>query len=1301
MPSGFMGRQLRHTVRAAVFCAALLVGGFVLLFHTSAAKPDPIVGLLKLPAPAPPNPMVHAPRRFTDEQLHDRLKMPDDNAPIEDLIEYWREASATYEKLRYNAQPSDRTRDRLLREVQADPKLLATLLNTFNDDPKAADAIYEIYSREGTSGALDRESRKIVRSWLTYHSPYFSQELEAQASLAGDTTGYVSNQDELLALTRVDFDRARPIIDRLYSAPDQKVGRVLAQWALYRRGLDSGSSMDVDRYRKELQDVVEDKNATPGARDLALDALAQERDWPGRDEWYISLLGDETLSELKVDGQTYTGLTTQMLVSPPEKYVPRMIELLKSSDPVVRGNVVRNLVTQIETGGPDVVRALLPWLEDEKWAKDTGDTRAAIVRKLAEIEIPESVPGLIKVLEEKRTVMVPKGTMNANVYAAMNAANAAMANAVNQITNAMNAASSVTRYANSSSNVATVHVPMEPAEQYPYRSAAVYALTKQKDPRAVPALKRTLNAIEGWERESVVKAVFVSGGFALNEQLDALETAARGVRSGGDFDGAYPSYANTTVNTVSRATNTYSGADYAERLAAQNKPLTPLELRQMLGQVIITNNEVSDELARAVVNRIEDYDKREPAMAEAYRKIVLQWPNAVVNMLFLRDTKRDVANTDTIVRLLAARKQLREKQSADLSDLRTGSQRAIGIAACLFEDKNDYDAILDSGSTAAKTALLACGRLIRAPLNVAKVAPLLAAKEPLLAEAADKYLESEDSPAARAAVLGRHQGEARIMGAMTAFTGPDAGGGYEGGSNYETLAALFASMGDPSLYNGWEGAGNDPELEQVEKRLQDEVKRDRSLIGIYAYDRNYIRIYADKAVYSFEEDDSRYHERPLTREEFENIKSYLATNRADEMAPFLYCGGAYCTSKELLMIGRNGGRRVYIAGDDIGRDPEFFAGLNKFFDAVKKEPSTLKYALSREIPGLEIVYANEGYNIATVWGDANGVSVAASEQTVRAKIQREIAAIDDSDAEPPSDPNTAQLPPEPVDGPPAPGEMSPAALAVWKKRRWEGYGWYTITSNGSLDPSTQPIGVDIIPTQGLPQNSWKGRAGSVAVRAADDGLYKLQAGRSTKLLDGAFSNAVVSADGRWVLVNRVNGEEGLLLERVDLTTRREYPVVFGNQYGNWTPMAFLPGTNAVVVQRDDGAGAPTDEEDTPPESVDVNAFKLIDAATGNELEYRGELRPFAQQTFRPLQHAAKPGELWVAIPDSEKNATDVGTIDTRTFTFKPLLRVPRIKFDSMGMWVDEPHQRVYFVYRGHLLSLPLGTTKEPVRPTRH
>src|SRR5262249_24571009 len=159
------------------------------------------------------------------------------------------------------------------------------------------------------------------------------------------------------------------------------------------------------------------------------------------------------------------------------------------------------------------------------------------------------------------------------------------------------------------------------------------------------------------------------------------------------------------------------------------------------------------------------------------------------------------------------------------------------------------------------------------------------------------------------------------------------------------------------------------------------------------------------------------------------------------------------------------------------------------FENVQKEQGVLKYALSREIPGLEIVYASDDYNVATVWGDANGVSVAASEKAVRDKVNKEIKAIDEGDSGDENADDTVDIPP---------GEMSPEAKAAAEKRRWEGYGWFNVGANYSLTPTTQPAGVDFITSPDVRQDAWKSRSGSIEIRATDDGLVKIQAGRTTK-----------------------------------------------------------------------------------------------------------------------------------------------------------------------------------------------------------
>ena len=95
---------------------------------------------------------------------------------------------------------------------------------------------------------------------------------------------------------------------------------------------------------------------------------------------------------------------------------------------------------------------------------------------------------------------------------------------------------------------------------------------------------------------------------------------------------------------------------------------------------------------------------------------------------------------------------------------------------------------------------------------------------------------------------------------------------------------------------------------------------------------------------------------------------------------------------------------------------------------------------------------------------------------------------------------------------------------------------------------------------------------------------------------------------------------------------------------------------------------------------------VLDVETGAIEKTRGEIRPLAGQTFRPLQKSsASADEYWAAIPD--KKATQVGIYNMKTLTFKPLLTIPNISFDSMNMWVDEAENKVYFVYKGQLLAL--------------
>ncbi|MEP6789653.1 MAG: hypothetical protein ABJB40_14535, partial [Acidobacteriota bacterium] len=480
-----MNPNLKKTIRAMVFCGLLLAAGSLFFFrtaHTSAAREDAFAVLLRLPAPPPPNPLAGGGPATRDEKFYKPGSPPGDNASTKDLLDYWERQSLGYAALTYIPEPSDVTKARIMKEIDRKPVLLPNYLNVFRNDLKAADQFKEHYDREGTTGVYDKETRKAIKAWLTYNSPYFSSDLAHIASAVTDNGEYVSSHEDLVALAHVDYDKAKPIIDKILADSSLKTSRVAATWAAYKHALDSNSIGDIDEYREALKKFVEDRSAVSGMRDLAMDALASEKEWPGRDEWYYSLMSDETLASLWVNGSQNTGLTTMVMTSPDGKYVDKMLELARSDNPTVRSNAVANLVTMLSNGNPEVIKALLPWLEDERWARDTGDSRGALLRRLAEVEMPESVLGLIKIVDEKRIGPAAMSNMSANAFANLP-----------RYRDPNGASNSVANAANSMRTVSS----MDTEVSYPFRYGAVAALAKQKDPRAVAPLRRVLNETTG------------------------------------------------------------------------------------------------------------------------------------------------------------------------------------------------------------------------------------------------------------------------------------------------------------------------------------------------------------------------------------------------------------------------------------------------------------------------------------------------------------------------------------------------------------------------------------------------------------------------------------------------------------------------------------------------------------------------------------------------------------------------------------------------------------------------------------
>jgi len=81
------------------FAAARFVVRFVSAVE---AKEDVLMKLLDLPAPPPPNPLAKYIRAYPGAEFNKRTPPPKDDAPIEELLDYWKHESESFAKLRYS-----------------------------------------------------------------------------------------------------------------------------------------------------------------------------------------------------------------------------------------------------------------------------------------------------------------------------------------------------------------------------------------------------------------------------------------------------------------------------------------------------------------------------------------------------------------------------------------------------------------------------------------------------------------------------------------------------------------------------------------------------------------------------------------------------------------------------------------------------------------------------------------------------------------------------------------------------------------------------------------------------------------------------------------------------------------------------------------------------------------------------------------------------------------------------------------------------------------------------------------------
>ena len=414
-----------------------------------------------------------------------------------------------------------------------------------------------------------------------------------------------------------------------------------------------------------------------------------------------------------------------------------------------------------------------------------------------------------------------------------------------------------------------IHV-LETGESRDRAKAAIALASLYKSPEVVPALRKALvSPLRHEERMTIVRALASLDSLTVEEVVKGLDFYAFMQRSEED------------QTKLASAQVVISGG---EAIASMAIGILAVEEYPQL------SDRLAAELATAMFSAATKHDQSMPIMAAYQRRVMAAWPDPTVMRWIVTEWSRGKVHGVVVHRVLELRKQYADKVRGELSALIPKGGELAGLAAVVLGDEAAVDSIVTGRDDRAQSAALAAARLVRHPIDVAKVAPHIRSENKQLALAAERYLESEDSAEAREVLYKHHEGEFLILGARENF--------------------------DPN---------RDPAdvFEVNERKLVERIQSDETLIEIHAL-MSYIDDEGGKqrlTVIEVRENGAELirsgTERNLTEAEWRDWSTLLAEQRILDLPPLIvqlkfkdheYRGYQY----EFLHLTRKRGRRLFM-----------------------------------------------------------------------------------------------------------------------------------------------------------------------------------------------------------------------------------------------------------------------------------------------------------------------------------------------------------------------------------------------------
>jgi len=326
---------------------------------------------------------------------HEQPPPPD--APREVLADFWKSAPN-------DIKPDSRVPPRLLAWCEEHPLDLNELLRWMPEDStEVHDRLKKLVDRLLIRLHTERVWYRPINDtfdWLTLHSRYYRKEFLAGIRKEFSSTNGDYMARDIQALAKLDPKTAEKLLLELAQDRDA-FGRTAALVWLHKLHLAGDNDPRLPRWRTELQKIAASRSVPVRAREYAISSLMQTPS-EGQDEWFLRLFADPALGVFEYEGKTVQPLVG-VVASDPDRWVPKIIPLVSSSNPAVHNNAVRCLSDFIgDHARADATEALLPWLTDPHWAELGGETpRKYVVDSLSRVALPQSVPGLIQVIERE------------------------------------------------------------------------------------------------------------------------------------------------------------------------------------------------------------------------------------------------------------------------------------------------------------------------------------------------------------------------------------------------------------------------------------------------------------------------------------------------------------------------------------------------------------------------------------------------------------------------------------------------------------------------------------------------------------------------------------------------------------------------------------------------------------------------------------------------------------------------------------------------------------------------------------